>query len=196
MASFPTISPAWCTSALLICANLVAKPSQQAGVPYAVICRQAFGVFGANIPAVIRGLIAFAWYGIQTYLAASALMMLLLKFFPSLTPLTVPHWLGLSAMGWICFGIMWVLQAMVFWHGMNAIKRFIDVAGPAVYVVMMLAGWILYQTGFDGISFTLASKQISSGEQAWQMLTGKLMNGHFQPVEHLFVCDFSDDIQG
>ena len=39
-----------------LCANLVAKPSQMAGVPYAVISRQAFGVFGANIPAVIRGL--------------------------------------------------------------------------------------------------------------------------------------------
>ena len=58
-----------------LCANLVAKPSQMAGVPYAVISRQAFGVFGANIPAVIRGLIAFAWYGIQTYLAANALML-------------------------------------------------------------------------------------------------------------------------
>jgi nucleobase:cation symporter-1, NCS1 family len=54
-------------------ANLVAKPSQQAAVPYPVICRLAFGVFGANIPAVIRGLIAVAWYGIQTYLASSAL---------------------------------------------------------------------------------------------------------------------------
>ena len=66
-----------------LCANLVAKPSQMAGVPYAVICRQAFGVF-ANIPAVIRGLIAFAWYGIQAYLAANALMLVLLKFWPSL----------------------------------------------------------------------------------------------------------------
>ncbi|MFI3308102.1 NCS1 family nucleobase:cation symporter-1 [Ewingella allii] len=155
-----------------IFANLVAKPSQQAGVPYAVICRQAFGVFGANIPAVIRGLIAFAWYGIQTYLAASALMLVLLKFFPSLNPLTVPHWLGLSAMGWICFGVMWLLQAMVFWHGMSAIKRFIDIAGPAVYVVMlMLAGWIVYKTGFSNISFTLASKTLTVGQQSWEMLT-------------------------
>ncbi len=142
------------------------------GVPYAVICRQAFGVFGANIPAVIRGLIAFAWYGIQTYLAANALMLVALKFWPSLGALTSSHFLGLSALGWICFGIMWALQALVFWHGMNAIKRFIDVAGPAVYVVMMaLAGWILYQTGFDGISFTLASKALTPGEQAWQMIT-------------------------
>ncbi|EPF20069.1 MULTISPECIES: NCS1 family nucleobase:cation symporter-1 [Cedecea] len=155
-----------------VCANLVAKPSQMAGVPYAVICRQAFGVFGANIPAVIRGLIAFAWYGIQTYLAANALMLVLLKFWPTLAPMTGVSFLGLSQLGWICFGIMWVLQALVFWHGMNAIKRFIDIAGPAVYIVMMaLAGWILYQTGFDGISFTLASKHLSSGEQVWQMIT-------------------------
>ncbi|WP_279029614.1 NCS1 family nucleobase:cation symporter-1 [Gibbsiella quercinecans] len=155
-----------------LCANLVAKPSQIAGVPYAVICRQSFGVFGANIPAVIRGLIAFAWYGIQTYLAAHALMLVLLKFYPALNPLTQPHWLGLSALGWICFGIMWLLQAMVFWHGMNAIKRFIDIAGPAVYVVMLaLAGWIVYKTGLNNISFTLASKSLSPAEQGWQMVT-------------------------
>ena len=155
-----------------LCANLVAKPSQMAGVPYAVISRQAFGVFGANIPAVIRGLIAFAWYGIQTYLAANALMLVLLKFFPSLSGMTQSSWLGLSQLGWCCFGVMWFLQAMVFWHGMSAIKRFIDVAGPAVYVVMVaLAGWIVYKTGFDGISFTLASKQLSTGEQTWQMIT-------------------------
>src|SRR6201987_4763597 len=43
--------------------NLVAKPSQRAGVPYPVICRSVFGVLGANAPAIIRGLIAVAWYG-------------------------------------------------------------------------------------------------------------------------------------
>ena len=47
--------------------NLIAKSSQQTGTPYPVICRATFGVLGANIPAVIRGLIAVAWYGIQTY---------------------------------------------------------------------------------------------------------------------------------
>lgn len=67
---------------------------------------------------------------------------------------------------------MWFLQAMAFWHGMSAIKRFIDVAGLAVYVVMVkLAGWIVYKTGFAGISFTLASKFLSLGEQTWQMIT-------------------------
>ena len=40
--------------------NLVAKPSQKTGVPYPVINRAIFGVKGANIPAIIRGLIAVA----------------------------------------------------------------------------------------------------------------------------------------
>lgn len=44
-----------------LCANLVAKPSQMAGVPCLVICRQATGVFGANIPAVIHW--AYRFYG-------------------------------------------------------------------------------------------------------------------------------------
>lgn len=99
-------------------------------------------------------------------------MLVMLKFFPSLIPLAQSQWLGLSTLGWICFSIMWVLQAMVFWHGMNAIKRFIDFAGPAVYVVMLsLALWIVYQTGWSNISFTLASKILSPSEQVWQMLT-------------------------
>src|SRR5574344_256594 len=70
-----------------VSANLVAKPSQIAGVPYAVIARQAFGVYGANIPALIRGFIAVSWYGIQTWLASNALMLVLIKFYPSLAPL-------------------------------------------------------------------------------------------------------------
>lgn len=155
-----------------VAANLIARPSQLTGVPYAVVCRQAFGVFGANIPAVIRGLIAFAWYGIQTWLASNALLLVLLKFWPSLTPLTVPHFVGLSALGWICFAVMWCLQAMVFWRGMRTIQAFIDIAGPAVYIVMLaLAIWIISQTGWQGISLTLSEKSLSTSQQTWQMIT-------------------------
>ena len=42
--------------------NLVAKPSQVTGVPYPVINRSIFGVRGANIQAIIRVMIAIAWY--------------------------------------------------------------------------------------------------------------------------------------
>lgn len=154
-----------------IAANLVAKPSQMSGVPYAVIARQAFGVYGAYIPSLIRGIIAVSWYGIQTWLASNALMLIVLKFFPHLSVLTEMSFAGLSAIGWICFGLMWVLQAFVFWKGMNAIKVFIDWAGPLVYVVMLaLAGWLVSQVGWSNISFNLGSKNLSSSEQFAQLM--------------------------
>src|SRR6201746_670923 len=100
--------------------NLVAKPSQVTGVPYPVVCRAPFGVLGANIPAIIRGLIAVAWYGVQTYLASAAFMVLALHMMPSLTPyadVTQHGFVGLSTLGWAAFMFMWVLQAFVFWRG-------------------------------------------------------------------------------
>jgi len=139
--------------------NLVAKPSQVTSVPYPVICRVSFGVKGANIPAIIRGLIAVAWYGIQTYLASAAFMVVALHFFPDLAPYAdvAQHgFVGLSTLGWVAFMVMWVLQAMVFWHGMNAIRKFIDWAGPGVYVVMLiLCGWLVWKAGWSNIDMNL-----------------------------------------
>jgi NCS1 family nucleobase:cation symporter-1 len=139
--------------------NLVARPSQLTGVPYPVICRTVFGVLGANIPAIIRGLIAVAWYGIQTYLASSALNLVLLKLFPGLLPYADVHQhglLGLSLLGWGSFALLWVMQAAVFWTGMETIRRFIDFCGPAVYVVMFaLTGYLIARAGWGAIDLTL-----------------------------------------
>ncbi|MFD4356356.1 NCS1 family nucleobase:cation symporter-1 [Nocardia sp. NPDC058518] len=139
--------------------NLVAKPSQMTGVPYPVICRSAFGVLGANIPAIIRGLIAVAWYGIQTFLASAALDVVLVKLFPGLAPYAVTAdygFLGLSALGWGSFLLLWVLQACVFWRGMESIRKFIDFCGPAVYVVMfLLCGYLIAKAGWSAIDLNL-----------------------------------------
>ncbi|RBO89616.1 NCS1 family nucleobase:cation symporter-1 [Nocardia puris] len=141
--------------------NLVAKPSQVTGVPYPVICRSAFGVLGANIPAIIRGLIAVAWYGIQTFLASAALDVVLVKLFPGLAPYAVVEdygFLGLSLLGWGSFMILWVLQACVFWRGMESIRKFIDFCGPAVYVVMfILCGYLISQAGWGAIDLSLGA---------------------------------------
>ncbi|WP_138999270.1 NCS1 family nucleobase:cation symporter-1 [Rhodococcus zopfii] len=141
--------------------NLVAKPSQMTGVPYPVICRSVFGVLGANIPAIIRGLIAVAWYGIQTFLASAALDVVLIKLFPALAPYAVVEdygFAGLSALGWVSFLTLWVLQACVFWRGMESIRRFIDFCGPAVYVVMfLLCGYLISKAGWSAIDLNLGT---------------------------------------
>jgi nucleobase:cation symporter-1, NCS1 family len=154
-------------------ANLVAKPSQRTGVPYPVINRAVFGVLGANIPAVIRGLIAMAWYGVQTFLAAQSLNIVFLKFIPASAGLLEHSFLGLSALGWISYAILWVAQGALFWMGMDAIRRFIDWAGPAVYVIMIaLAIYLVGRAGIGNISFTLsAGEPLSFGASIPVMLS-------------------------
>ncbi|KAA1400376.1 NCS1 family nucleobase:cation symporter-1 [Aeromicrobium ginsengisoli] len=154
--------------------NLVAKPSQQAGVPYPVTSRASFGVLGANIPAIIRGLIAVAWYGVQTFLAAESLNIVFLKLWPGLADLADVDkhgFLGLSYLGYISYAILWVLQAALFWRGMEVIRKFIDFAGPAVYVVMMaLCLYMLFKVDFN-IDLNLSSHHLSGWSLVWG-LTG------------------------
>jgi len=154
--------------------NLVAKPSQVTGVPYPVINRAIFGVLGANIPAIIRGCIAIAWYGVQTFLASQALIIIFLKFWPASASLNAPGsgFLGLSPLGYICYAILWIAQAAVFWRGMEAIKRFIDWAGPAVYVVMIaLAIYLVAKAGISHISLNLSTKKLTFGASIPVMLS-------------------------
>lgn len=179
-------------SIVLVMANLGAKPGQLGGVPYAVVSRQAFGVYGAIIPSLTRGIIAFSWYGIQTYLASHALLLAVLRYFPQLEPMVNPKFLGLSQLGWICFLVVWAIQAVVFWRGMNTIKRFMDFAGPAVYVVMfVLMGWIIYRVGLGNISFSFASKELTVGQQVAQMTTAIVLLVSFYLPQLLTFADFS-----
>jgi nucleobase:cation symporter-1, NCS1 family len=155
--------------------NLVARPSQATGTPYPVISRVSFGVLGANIPAIIRGLIAVAWYGIQTYLASASLVVVALKLWPGLAPYAdadVYGFTGLSLVGWVAFLLMWVVQAAVFWKGMEAIRKFIDFCGPAVYVVMfLLAGYLVIEAGWSNIDLDLAEVSITGWAVIPVMLT-------------------------
>ncbi len=155
--------------------NLVARPSQATGVPYPVISRVSFGVLGANIPAIIRGLIAVAWYGIQTYLASASLVVVALKLWPGLAAWAddaTSGFAGLSLLGWGAFLLMWVLQALVFWNGMETIRKFIDFCGPAVYVVMfLLAGYLVIKAGWSNIDLNLAEVSITGWAVVPVMLT-------------------------
>lgn len=160
---------------VMLLVNLVAKPSQRLAVPFPVTTRFVFGVKGANIPAIIRGIIAVAWYGVQTFLASESLDIIFLKFIPASHALATDYsFLGLSALGWISYAILWVAQACVFWRGMDTIRKFIDWAGPLVYAVMLvLAVYLVVKAGGLGhINFNLSSgAPLSFGKSIPVMIT-------------------------
>ncbi|BCK75544.1 APC transporter [Acetobacter aceti NRIC 0242] len=134
-----------------VACNLVAAPSFRTGAPFPVVVRMTFGVYGAILAALIRGLIAIGWYGIQTWLASNALVVLAVKLWPAIEPWAIASqhgFVGLSLVGWVAFMTVWTLQIMVFWNGMDAIRHFIDWAGPIIYGMMaLLDGWLLFKTG-------------------------------------------------
>ena len=54
------------------------------GVSFPVLCRASFGVRGANVPAMLRAIVACGWFGIQTWIGALALNALLTAAWPAL----------------------------------------------------------------------------------------------------------------
>ena len=137
--------------------NLIGRPSLRYGIPYPVVARISFGVMGANLAAVVRGVVGIVWYGVQTYFASKAVQVLVLTLIPSAEGLTHSDFVGLSTLGWFSFLLMWIFQLVIFLSGMERIRKFIDFCGPVVYVVMFaLAIYILSQSGFSSLALQLS----------------------------------------
>ncbi|WP_345130814.1 cytosine permease, partial [Microbacterium laevaniformans] len=119
-------------------ANLVAKPSQKTGVPYPVVNRAIFGIRGANIPP--RSSVDSRhrpWYGVQTFLtAAESLNIVFLNSSPARGRALLACRSGAVGPGGISYGILWVARSCCSGTAWS-LRRFIDFAGPAVYVVMI-----------------------------------------------------------
>ncbi len=114
---------------------------QSTGTPYPVISRITWGIWGANIHAVVRGIVAIAWYGVQTYLASIALNALLSRAIPGFRELSLesaPSFLNLSLGGWICFLLLSIIQVIIVRRGMEAVRHFQGLAGPIIWVVMLV----------------------------------------------------------
>ena len=62
--------------------NLIGRPSLRYGIPYPVVARISFGVMGANLAAVVRGVVGIVWYGVQTYFASKAVQVLVVTLLP------------------------------------------------------------------------------------------------------------------
>ena len=143
--------------------NLIGQPSLRYGIPFPVVARISFGVMGANLAAIVRGVVGIVWYGVQTYFASKAVQVLIITLAPSAGDLTHNSIVGLSTLAWLSFLFMWCFQLVIFLSGMERIRRFIDFCGPVVYVVMFaMAIWILWQSGFSSLALQLSPPAASN----------------------------------
>ncbi len=160
------------------------------GVPFPVMSRIAFGIRGAKIPAAVRGLVAIAWFGIQTYLASAVLSALLIAMFPGLRDLDANAVLGQSTLGWITFLALWALQLLIVSYGMQMIRRYMAFAAPTTLITMCaLAVWMFVRADWS-ISVSVDAPLVG-GEMWLQILQAAALWVVIYGTFVLNFCDFT-----
>ena len=95
------------------------------GIPFPVLARASFGVLGANIPALLRAIVACGWFGIQTWIGGFALYQMLRLWIPSLDslPSVFPTSWMLETGPAITFVLFWLLNMFVVHKGVESIRK-------------------------------------------------------------------------
>lgn len=127
------------------------------GIPFPVYVRASFGVRGANVPAVLRALVACGWFGIQAWIGGQAIYSMLAVLWPS----AANH----AGVSWACFFAFWALNMMVIWRGIETIKFLEGVGAPFMLGVgLLLLWWITRKAGGLGPVLSTPSKFKTNGE--------------------------------
>jgi NCS1 family nucleobase:cation symporter-1 len=145
---------------------LNAHPGTRYGIPFPVFARASFGTTGANVPAVLRAIVACGWFGIQTYIGGEAVKSFLEAIWPAYGQLGGgAAVLGLSLPSALTFALFWVANIVIIYRGMNAVRVFENWAAPIVLVMAaVLLVWAVARAGGLGPMLDEPSKFRSIGE--------------------------------
>ena len=142
---------------VLIPMLLNAHAGAKYGIPFPVFVRASFGVRGANVPAVLRALVACGWFGIQTWIGGQAIYSMLQIFWPASAQ--IPGGI------WICFFSFWALNIFVIWRGIETIKILEGIGAPFMLLVgLLLLFWITGKAGGMGPVLSAPSKFKTTAE--------------------------------
>jgi nucleobase:cation symporter-1, NCS1 family len=115
------------------------------GIPFPVLVRASFGTKGANIPAMLRAIVACGWFGIQTWIGGASLYNILRAWNPSLAEIDNSS-LFPQALPMLCFIVFWLLNMLVVYWGVDSIKKlllfkafFLPVAALALLLWAIIA---------------------------------------------------------
>lgn len=136
---------------------LNAHAGAEYGIPFPIFARSAFGVLGANVPAILRALVACGWFGIQTWIGGEAICAMAVALAPSL-----------KTASWIvpaCFLFFWLLNVVVILRGISTIRFLQGVTAPFLLLIgTALLLWARSKAGGFGPMLAAPSKFRNFGE--------------------------------
>ena len=145
-------------SIVLIPMVLNAHAGTKYGIPFPVYCRAAFGVLGANVPAVLRALVACGWFGIQAWIGGSAIYQVLAVFAPSITRMAPMGFLGINAAQLACFFVFWGMNLYVIHRGIDSIRVLLNIKAPLLLLMgLALLAWAYRAAGGFGAMLSTPS---------------------------------------
>jgi NCS1 family nucleobase:cation symporter-1 len=168
------------------------------GIPFPVYCRASFGILGANVPALLRALVACGWFGIQTSIGGDAIYTILDRLFPAWglrhqPPIAV---LGISTARLLCFLLFWAINIFVIYRGIESIRILLNIKAPLLILLgLALLAWAYAQADGFGEMLSRQSEFRPGGSRAgryWSFFAIALTsNVAFWATLSLNIPDFS-----
>src|SRR6266513_2501076 len=136
---------------------LNAHAGAQYGIPFPVFARASFGVVGANVPAILRALVACGWFGIQTWIGGEAINVMIVAL--------APGWANLHSGTALCFFFFWLLNVLVILRGIETLRFLQGISAPFLLLIgLALLLWARTKAGGFGPMLGKPSKFQSFGE--------------------------------
>lgn len=127
------------------------------GIPFPVFIRAPFGVRGANLPAILRAIVACGWFGIQSWIGGTAIHAMLAVIWPSVA--------DSQGVVWACFLGFWLLNMAVVWRGVDSIRHLQAFGAPFMFIMAAaLLIWVRIKAGSFGEMLSTPSQFHSTGE--------------------------------
>jgi NCS1 family nucleobase:cation symporter-1 len=139
------------------------------GIPFPVYCRASFGIRGANVPALLRALVACGWFGIQAWIGGDAVYKVLELYVPAwqASP-RLPH-IGINLPQLACFLAFWGLNVLVVYRGVESIRVLLNVKAPLLIALgLALLAWAYHAAGGFGPILDQPSQFAPGGARAGQ----------------------------
>ncbi|HEY0005496.1 MAG TPA: NCS1 family nucleobase:cation symporter-1 [Pyrinomonadaceae bacterium] len=161
---------------VLIPMILNAHAGTKYGVSFPVLCRASFGTKGANVPAILRAIVACGWFGIQTWIGGTAI--------DALFGVLSGGWsnlfggatlLGVAVHTWIAFFIFWGIEVLIILKGVEGIKHLETWSAPLLLAGgAILLGWAAWRAGGLGRVLTESSALQRQHNNFWTIFPGSL----------------------
>jgi NCS1 family nucleobase:cation symporter-1 len=159
---------------VLIPMILNAHAGTKYGVSFPVLSRAAFGTKGANVPAMLRAIVACGWFGIQTWIGGTALDALFGYMFPAWNSLSATV-LGVALHTWVGFFLFWGIQVFIILKGVEGIKYLETWSAPLLLVGgLVLLIWASWRAGGLGRVLTESAALQKQQNEFWRIFPGAL----------------------